>query len=157
MIGKVGLVDGIHDLGGMQGFGAVDHSPAEPMFHHRWEAVARALMVLVSGAVDASGGEFRHAIERMEPGRYLTSGSYEHGLTAAAPLAVEHGLVTRSELETRTGGPFPLSGPVVAPPITDGGPDLNEPRFGVGEQVRVRDWHPQGHTRCPRYIRGKTG
>src|SRR5262249_47372505 len=122
MIGKVGLVDGIHDLGGMQGFGAVDHSPAEPMFHHGWEAVARALMVLVSGAVDASGGEFRHAIERMEPGHYLTSGYYEHWLTAAATLAVEHGLVTRSELETRTGGPVPLSGPGGAPPIPHGGP-----------------------------------
>ena len=40
--GKVLLVDGIHDLGGMQGLGAVDHSQAEPVFHHRWEAVARA-------------------------------------------------------------------------------------------------------------------
>ena len=38
------LVDGIHDLGGMQGLGAVDHSPAEPVFCHRWEAVARALL-----------------------------------------------------------------------------------------------------------------
>jgi Nitrile hydratase beta subunit, N-terminal len=48
---KVVLVDGIHDLGGMQGFGAVGHSPAEPAFHHRWEAVARALLVVVAGAV----------------------------------------------------------------------------------------------------------
>jgi len=60
------LVDGIHDLGGMQGLGAVDHSPAEPVFHHRWEAVARALLAVVAGAVEASGGEFRHSIERME-------------------------------------------------------------------------------------------
>jgi nitrile hydratase len=44
------LVDGIHDLGGMQGFGAVAHSPAEPVFQHRWEAAARALMQVVAGA-----------------------------------------------------------------------------------------------------------
>jgi hypothetical protein len=104
------LVDGIHDLGGMQGFGEVGYSPAEPVFRRRWEAVARALLVVVAGAVKASGGEFRHSIERMEPGHYLTSSYYEHWLTAAATLAVEHGLVTHSELEARAGGWFPLSG-----------------------------------------------
>lgn len=151
------LVDGIHDLGGMQGFGPVAHSPAEPVFHERWEAVARALMVAVTVAIDASGGEFRHSIERMEPGHYLTSSYYEHWLTAAATLAVEHGLMTHSELEARAGGRIPLSGPVLAPPIAEAGPDVVEPRFGVGDRVRVREWHPAGHTRCPRYVRGKSG
>lgn len=151
------LVDGIHDLGGMQGFGAVAHSPAEPVFHQQWEAVARALLELVADAVQASAGEFRHSIERMEPGHYLTSSYYEHWLTAAATLAVEHGLVTRSELEAAAGGPFPLSGPVRAPAVLDAGPDVREPRFAAGDLVRVREWHPPGHTRCPRYVRGKTG
>jgi nitrile hydratase len=155
--GSVWQVDGIHDLGGMQGFGAVVHSPAEPAFHDQWEAVARALLTVVAGAVGASGGEFRHSIERMEPGHYLTSSYYEHWLTAAATLAVEHGLVTRSELEARAGGRFPLSGPVLTPTVVDAGPDVGEPRFGVGDRVRVREWHPPGHTRCPRYVRGKAG
>jgi len=150
-------VDGIHDLGGMQGFGAVDHSSAEPAFQHRWEAGARALLELVAGAVQASGGEFRHSIERMAPGHYLTSSYYEHWLTAAATLAVEHGLVTQSDLETRAGGRFPLSDRVLAPPVEDAGPDVGTPRFAVGDRVRVRDWHPAGHTRCPRYVRGKAG
>jgi Nitrile hydratase beta subunit. len=91
-------MDGIHDLGGMQGFGAVDHSPGGAALSRRWEATARALMTIVSGAVDASGGEFRHSIERMDPGHYLTSSYYEHWLTAAATLAVEHGLVTHGSL-----------------------------------------------------------
>ena len=134
-------MDGIHDLGGMQGFGEVGHSPAEPVFHHRWEAVARALLVVVAGAVKASGGEFRHSIERMEPGHYLTSSYYEHWLTAAATLAVEHGLVARSELQAGAGGRFPLSGPVLAPPVADVGPDVETPRFGAGDRVRVREWH----------------
>jgi nitrile hydratase subunit beta len=151
------LVDGIHDLGGMQGFGSVAHSPAEPAFPARWQAVARALMVVVADAVKASGGEFRHSIERMEPGHYLTSSYYEHWLTAAATLAVEHGLVTRAELEGRAGGRFPLSGPVLAPPVADAGPDVDQARFGVGDRVRVREWHPPGHTRCPGYVRGKAG
>ncbi len=155
--GRVVLVDGIHDLGGMQGFGAVAHSPAEPAFPQRWQAVARALLMVVAGAVEASGGEFRHSIERMEPGHYLTSGYYEHWLTAAATLAVEHGLVTRAELEARAVGRFPLSGPVLAPPVASAGPDVGGPRFGVGDRVRVREWHPPGHTRCPGYVRGKAG
>jgi nitrile hydratase subunit beta len=150
-------MDGIHDLGGMQGLAAVDHSPAEPAFHDRWEAAARALMRIVSGAVGASGGEFRHSIERMDPGHYLTSSYYEHWLTGAATMAVEHGLVSHSDLEARAGGRFPLSGPVLAPAVIDAGPDVAVPRFGVGEHVRVRDWHPPGHTRCPRYVRGKEG
>jgi nitrile hydratase len=151
------LVDGIHDLGGMQGFGPVAHSAAEPAFYGRWQAVARALMAVVAGAAEVSGGEFRHSIERMAPGHYLTSSYYEHWLTGAATLAVEHGLVTRSDLEARAGGRFPLSGPVLAPPVVDAGPSVGEPRFGVGDRVRVREWHPPGHTRCPGYVRGKAG
>ncbi len=154
---RVFRVDGIHDLGGMQGFGAVDHSPSEPVFRGRWEATARALLGIVADAVQASGGEFRHSIERMEPGHYLTSSYYEHWLTGAAVLAVEHGLVTRAELEARAGGRFPLSGPAHAQAVTDAGPDVSEPRFAVGDRVRVRDWHPPGHTRCPRYVRGQDG
>jgi nitrile hydratase len=150
-------MDGIHDLGGMQGFGRVGHSPAEPAFPHRWQAVARALLLVVAGAVEASGGEFRHSIERMEPGHYLTSSYYEHWLTAAATLAVEHGLMTRTELEARAGGRFPLSGPVLAPPVGDAGPDVGEPRFRPGDRIRVRERHPPGHTRCPGYVRGKAG
>src|SRR6266702_4107172 len=141
----------------MQGLGPVAHSPAEPVFHHRWQAVARALMEVVAGAAEASGGEFRHSIERMEPGHYLTSDYYEHWLTAAATLAVEHGIVTHADLEARAGGRFPLSGPVLAPPVIDAGSGLDEPRFGVGDRVRVREWHPAGHTRCPGYVRGKAG
>jgi nitrile hydratase len=93
----------------------------------------------------------------MEPGHYLTSSYYEHWLTGAATLAVEHGLVTGSELEARAGGRFPLSGPVLAPPVFDAGPDVGTPRFSAGERVRVRQWHPPGHTRCPQYVRGRTG
>jgi nitrile hydratase len=141
----------------MQGFGAVDHSPSEPAFQDRWEATARALLTLVVVTLRTSGGEFRHSIERMDPAHYLASSYYEHWLTGAATLAVEHGLVASADLERRAGGRFPLSGAVLAPAIDDAGPDVTTPRFAVGQRVRVRDWHPPGHTRCPRYVRGKTG
>src|SRR5260370_20583518 len=106
----------MHDVGGRQGFGTVAHSPAEPAFAYRWEAVARALLMVVAGVVQASGGEFRHSIERMEPGHYLTSSYYEHWLTAAATLAVWPGLASPAELWERAGWPVPLSRAVRAPP-----------------------------------------
>ena len=31
------------------------------------------------------------------------------------------------------------------------------PKFKVGQRVRARNIHPVGHTRLPRYARGKTG
>src|SRR5215472_579604 len=126
----------------MQGFGAVAHAPAEPAFHEPWEGRARVLVAVVAGAVRPAGGEFRHAIERMAPGHYLTSSYYEHWLTAAATLAVEHGLVTREDLEARAGGRFPLSGPAHARPVADAGPGVGEPRFAPGDRVRVREWYP---------------
>lgn len=30
-------------------------------------------------------------------------------------------------------------------------------RFSVGERVRMRNIHPSGHTRLPRYVRGREG
>ena len=150
-------MDGIHDLGGMQGFGPVGHSPTEPAFRDRWEAMVWALFWVVEDALTVSEGELRYSIERMDPGHYLTASYYEHWLTGAATLIVEHGLVTRSELEARAGGRVPLSGPVLAPPVFEAGTDVGTPRFSAGERVRVREWHPPGHTRCPRYVRGKMG
>jgi nitrile hydratase len=70
---------------------------------------------------------------------------------------VETGQVNVDELEQLAGGRFPLSRPVRADRLRGAGPDVTHPQFAVGDRVRVRDWHPVGHTRCPRYVRGKTG
>jgi nitrile hydratase len=149
-------VDGIHDLGGQQGFGPVIIEADEPVFHASWEPVARAVtFAAIAQVPNASTSLFRHAIERMEPAHYLSSSYYEHWLTAAATLAVEAGLVTRAELEERAGGPFPVSGPVLAGDLEV--PPPRQPRFDVGDRVRARNMHPRGHTRCPGYVRGKVG
>ena len=150
-------MDGIHDLGGMQGFGPVETEPDEPVFHHEWEG---RMFGVAGGALGAGGFNtpmFRHSIERMDPGHYLTSGYYEHWLTGVATLLVEGGFLTRDELEARA-GPFPLSRPAtVTAADVDGGPPVSVPRFDVGDGVRVRDDGFVGHTRCPRYVRGRRG
>ncbi len=152
----MGPVDGVHDLGGIQGFGPVEIEPDEPVFHADWERRAYRLTI---GAMLAGQlrGRFRHAIERMDPVWYLGSPYYEHWLTATATGLVEGGLLTVEELDDRLGSPYPLARPVRAPRLDDPGPSLDSHRFSLGDPVRVRDRHPLGHTRAPRYVQGRTG
>src|SRR5436305_14991950 len=101
-------MDGVRDLGGLDGFGPVEHTPSEPYFAHDWERRAFRLTLGALGALRVNGGRFRHSIERMDPAHYLSSSYYEHWLTAAATLAVESGALSVDELERRAGGRFPV-------------------------------------------------
>jgi len=150
-------MNGITDLGGMDGFGRVEVEANEPVFHHRWERrvfglVAAAAARRLTGTTDV----FRFAIERMPPSRYLAASYYERWLTALATLLVERGVVTREELMARTGSVFSLSQPIPPLQLPEARPAAT-PRFAVGSAVVVRNDHPRGHTRCPRYVRGRRG
>jgi nitrile hydratase len=149
-------MDGIHDLGGMAGFGPVEVEPAEPVFHGEWERAVFRVNIAVIMAGLHNGGRFRHSIERMDPGHYLNSPYYEHWLTGIATLLVERAGVTLDELEQRAGGGFPLSRPDRGC-ARDDIAERTEPRFEAGSRVRVREWHSLGHTRAPRYVQGKRG
>ncbi len=151
------VVNGIHDLGGMDGFGPVEVEPDEPVFHHAWERAVFGVATAAFARRLIGGDAFRYAIERMDPGHYLGSSYYEHWLTGVATLLIEHGVLHRAELEQRAGGPVPLSHP--APPLVvpDAAAGAAGPRFAIGAAVRVVNAHPLGHTRCPRYVRGKRG
>jgi nitrile hydratase len=149
-------MDGIHDLGGMAGFGPVEVEPAEPVFHHDWERDVVALNFAFAMAGLHNGGRFRHSIERMDPAHYLGSPYYEHWLTGISTLLVERGDVTVGELERRAGGRFPLSRPDRGRAPGDVAERV-APRFAPGARVRVRELHPLGHTRAPRYVQGKRG
>ncbi len=150
-------MDGIHDLGGMSGFGAVAVERDEPVFHEPWEALGYALGALGGNVLFVFNiDEVRHAIERMEPRYYLAASYYERIVTGVATLFVEKGVLTHAELEARAGGRFLLARPV-APRV---GREATAPqghRFAVGDAVVVRNIHPVGHTRVPRYVRGKRG
>src|SRR5260370_6718371 len=94
----IATMNGVHDMGGMDGFGPVVHEKNEPVFHADWEGRVYALVGLARRAAQGNGDEFRHAIERIPPARYLASSYYERWLAAAETLLVEHGVVTREEL-----------------------------------------------------------
>ena len=146
-------MDGIHDLGGRQGFGAVRYTRDAPAFHAAWEVRVNALYALAVRLGIFNMDEYRHAIERMEPRHYLTASYYERTLTSLATLCVEKGVLTVAELEQRAHGHFPLASPS-APGRTN---VAGRERFAPGDRVRVRSDHVPGHVRMPGYIRGKTG
>lgn len=159
-------MNGVHDMSGMDGFGPVVPEANEPVFHAAWERRTFGVMMRALGALNGNVDEFRHAIERMPPARYLASSYYERWLSALELLLVEHGLVTREELlahqdrsaevdldqiarAAATSGPAPVAEkPGAKPPRA---------RYAIGARVRARNINPSGHTRLPRYVRGKAG
>jgi len=146
-------MDGIHDLGGRQGFGAVRYTLDAPAFHAAWEVRANSLYAHAVRLGVFNMDEYRHAIERMEPRHYLSASYYERSLTGLLTLCVEKGLVTREELERRARGLVPLAGP-----SAPGRSNLpTRERFKVGDRVRVRADYVPGHVRMPGYVRGKAG
>ena len=146
-------MDGVHDLGGKQGFGPVLHRPDAAVFHEDWEKRINALYGVAVRAGIFNMDEYRHAIERMDPRHYMNAGYYERTLTSLATLCVEKGVVNLQDLERRAGGAFPLANPL--------GPGrsnvADRALFAVGQRVQVRQDHVAGHVRMPGYIRGKTG
>jgi nitrile hydratase beta subunit len=146
-------MDGVHDLGGRQGFGRVRYTLDAPAFHATWEVRANALYAHAVRRGVFNMDEYRHAIERMEPRHYLGASYYERTLTSLATLCVEKAVVPREELEQRAGGAFPLAGPSA----TGRGNAPQRERFSRGDRVRVRLDFVPGHIRLPGYIRGKTG
>ncbi len=145
-------MNGVHDMGGMHGFGAVPVEVDEPLFHASWEGRVLGMQARTRGRwyhLD----EFRAAIERMPAARYLDAGYYERWLTALEALMVARGMVTRDELAScRAATPAPEQ---PARPARDRPP--LRPRFAPGDAVVARNRHPEGHTRQPRYARGRRG
>jgi nitrile hydratase subunit beta len=160
-------MNGMHDMGGMHGMGPVVYEENEPVFHAPWEARTFAL-TLAAGAwekwnIDAG----RHEIELIPAAGYLRMSYYERWYVRLVELLAKRELVSREELET--GHPTP-GAPKASPRLTAGEvPGLlaagtlasrriaELPRFQPGQRVRARNIHPAGHTRLPRYARGKQG
>jgi nitrile hydratase beta subunit len=160
-------VNGPHDLGGQMGFGAVAPEVNEPLFHAEWEK--RALGVtLCAGAMGAwTIDESRHARESLHPADYYASSYYEIWIKALEVLLERHGFVTDEELvcgEAQTLPATPkrvLKARDVPAVLARGGPCDRPveaaPRFSPGDRVRTLVINPTGHTRLPRYARGKIG
>ncbi len=94
-------MNGAHDLGGMHGFGKIEREPDEPVFHDEWERriFAMALAMAQWGKWNINAARF--ARETMDPLEYLQADYYERRLYGLEHLLIEHGFITRAELEAR--------------------------------------------------------
>jgi nitrile hydratase subunit beta len=162
-------VDTVADMGGMQGFGTVDLSPPDdPPFHEPWEGRAFAMGLLSMRVSGTNLNRFRYGLERQDPIDYLAFGYYGRWLKMVENLLVDSAIVAPGAVDARARR---LRGEdVEEPPAPEPNkPDYKEtapgslrqveepPVFAVGDAVRVRDLHPTGHTRLPRYVRGRRG
>lgn len=159
-------MNSIHDMGGMHGFGSVATDDDEP-FHHEWEETFHAVTRVLGVHGIYTGDENRHMRERLAPAEYLRAGYYEQRLLPAEWILIEAGILEEGDVDAR------MESPEAVPERTD--PELvdraresitsnssfhcgdDEPAFEPGEDVVVRNIHPDGHTRCPRYVRRAQG
>jgi nitrile hydratase len=160
-------MNGIHDMGGMQDMGPIKYEKNEPVFHEPWEGRVYVMRRAMGAWGRFTTDHTRHEIELIPPGDYIRMSYYERWLVSTAELLVKKGFITRTELES--GKPEPGSRkatpPLKAADISSmmGRPKVARPdapvtaRFKIGDRVRARNMHPLGHTRLPRYARGKTG
>jgi len=157
-------MNGVHDMGGLQGFGPVLPEAHEPLFHAAWEARAMALTVAMGASGQWNIDLSRACRESLPPAVYLGSSYYEIWIHALEVLMRERGLVRADELAdgVMRAPPVPLARVLHATDVDAALSRADRPprapaRFQVGERVRARNLHPIGHTRLPRYVRGHTG
>ncbi|MDQ7249680.1 nitrile hydratase subunit beta [Dongia sedimenti] len=160
-------MNGAQDLGGMMGFGPVLPEKNEPIFHAEWEKRALGVTLCCGALGEWNIDTSRHARETLHPADYLSSSYYEIWTKGLLKLLAARGLVSREEIAAGRS----LSAPKATRPalkaadvparLASGGPcdrPLDRaPRCAVGDQVRTRNMNPTGHTRLPRYARGKRG
>ena len=159
-------MDGVHDMGGMDGFGKVEVEPNEPVFHAPWEgrvlAMQRAMGYAGAWHIDHS----RFAQEKLPPTVYLMASYYERWVLAMESNVLERGLADPEELKAghALGPGKPLQRKLTPAVIQDGmtrgsfyRQSQGPARFKIGDRVRARNIHPKTHTRLPRYVRGHVG
>ncbi len=160
-------MNGVHDMGGMHGMGPIQPEKDEPVFHETWEgrafAVTRAMGSWGKWHLDAS----RFQREQIPPLDFFRMSYYERWIVALEQLMVSKGLVTPSELESAKPDPssvkqHPALTPEKVQIVTSKGVPARRDvpvaaTFQAGQRVRARNINPVGHTRLPRYARGKSG
>jgi nitrile hydratase len=159
-------MNGVHDMGGMQGFGKVEPEPNEPPFHTKWEGRSLAMNRIMSYAKIWNIDKSRAVIEEMPPADYLTMTYYAKWAWRLEKLLVEYGLIGKDEVAAgrslRPGKPLARHLPAADVPkaLSRGSyarPTNTVAQFKVGDRVRTKIINPSTHTRLPRYARGRTG
>jgi len=163
------MMNGVHDMGGIQNMGPIELEDNEPVFHYEWEGRVFALNMATGPLRLWNLDMKRQATESMQPPeRYLGASYYERWLESLIKLFKERGVITEEELVT---GKIKLKEitemPSAASPdeviaLMGKGRSARvktniKPRFKVGDKIVTRNINIPTHTRLPRYVRGKCG
>jgi len=158
-------VNGVHDMGGMDGMGPIAPEADEPVFHHPWEG--RVFALTLASPTRGNIDEGRHQRELIPGPDYLAMSYFEKWFGGLSELILKRGFATAQELaEGRAAPGFEKATPRLKPEEVE--PALsrhvsyrrevpNGPTFKPGDKVRARNLNPPGHTRLPRYARGHVG
>jgi len=159
-------MNGVHDMGGMDGFGKVEVEQNEPPFHEKWEGRVLALQRSLGYAGAWHIDDSRFAQEALPPRTYLAASYYWRWALGMQKNLIDRGFVTQDEITAghslRAGKPLPrkLSLDAVPGSLTRGSffrQQQRSARFKPGDRVRTLNINPQSHTRLPRYARDKVG
>jgi nitrile hydratase len=159
-------MDGVHDMGGMDGFGPVMPEANEPVFHAIWEGRVLAMNRAMGFSRTWNGDISRHAKEILPPDVYLSSPYYWRWALGLEQMLVDNGLVDAEEFGAgralRPGKPLKRKLTLDTLEVALSRGSLERPAkapalFKAGDGVRARNIHPKGHTRLPRYVRGHVG
>ena len=160
-------MDGVHDLGGTEGFGRIDINEREVPFHYPWEGRAWAI-VMLSRQRGWSIDWWRHVRELIEPTDYLTRRYFDQWMQTQTAVLIDSGILTLEDVTSgdavsarnKTGSPMHRSEVVrkVASFAKTYSRKIVAPAFfKTGDRVRVRLMGATGHTRLPAYVRGRNG
>jgi len=160
-------VNGVHDMGGMDGFGKVEPEANEPVFHEEWESRVLAMVRAMGAAGAFNIDTSRFYRESIPPHVYLSSSYYKKWFLGLEENLIEKGYLTREEVaaghamqpgKALKHGKFDLS--QVERIMVRGKfarPAPAPAKFNIGDRVRAKNIHPTTHTRLPRYARGRVG
>ncbi|HSS64645.1 MAG TPA: nitrile hydratase subunit beta [Gammaproteobacteria bacterium] len=158
-------MNGVHDMGGMHGFGRVPFENNQATFHHEWERKVWGLVQASTYPDWLTLDRSRHTLERMPPALYLSYSYFERWLYGLTTKLLEGGLIAIDEVKAgkAAAGTVPrtdASGPDSVNPYAhrEYRREIDAaPLFKPGERVRTKNLNPAGHTRLPRYARDKVG
>ena len=159
-------MNSVHDMGGMHGFGPIVIDESKSVFHENWHGRIFALRMACAFHRKWNADMGRYARERMPPADFLAASYYERGLYSLETLLVENGLISSEELKTGRATSVSKNAPTLQvadiPKIVRSRRRTRiqedvPPSYKVGDFVMAKNINPIGHTRMPRYVRGRRG
>ena len=161
-------MDGVHDLGGKQGFGPVDVDEEELPFHADWEGRMWAIAQCGLGRKGWTIDWWRYCRELIDPVDYLSRPYFDSWMQAYTAAYIDSNAMTLEEIIAAKS-----STPIVEPPAAvDAAQVLKDvqsqaisferpvdapPIFKTDDCINTKQLTTAQHTRLPGYARGKAG